>query len=596
MKYPVLFLTVFTICFEANSQPVPDGDVHIRINQVGYKPGDQKVAVLFSAKPVKGNFQLVEEQSGRKVFTARIAASPAPGYGPFKYYYLADFTAVRTEGIYKISISSLDNRSWKVVIDQNAYTSTPADLLTFMRQLRCGYNPLFDAVCHSRDGRLMDGPEPDSTYIDVTGGWHDAGDQLKYLITASNATARMLMSYLLFPGSFDDRVNALGQPGNNGVADILDEARWGLDWIHKLHYGTGKLVHQVADDRDHRGWKTSEYDPADYGWGKNSYRVAYFATGKPQGLGKYKSNATGVSNLAGRSAAAMALGYQVFQSTEPGYAQECLDAALDLYAMAKAKEGFQQGNSFGAPYRYNEDTWTDDMEWAAAELFKATRNDQYLVDAKKYATATATQSWIERDTTAHYQFYPFLNIAHFELHTVADEATKKVLEGYYRDGIEQTLQRANRHAFGNGVPFVWCSNNLLVDLILQIVLYERMSGDKNYHGYMLGMRDWLFGRNPWGVSMFTSIPQGGFSARDVHTSTWALFKQEIPGGLVDGPIYSSIYKNLLGLTLTKKDSLAPFQNEYVVYHDDIGDYSTNEPTMDGTACAIMLMAYLAAKE
>ena len=96
--------------------------------------------------------------------------------------------------------------------------------------------------------------------------------------------------------------------------------------------------------------------------------------------------------------------------------------------------------------------------------------------------------------------------------------------------------------------------------------------------------------------MFTNVPRNGFSARDVHTSVWALYKTEVPGGLVDGPIYASIYKSLLGLTLTKSDSLAPFQNNYVVYHDDIGDYSTNEPTMDGTACAIMLMAYLASEE
>ena len=45
--------------------------------------------------------------------------------------------------------------------------------------------------------------------------------------------------------------------------------------------------------------------------------------------------------------------------------------------------------------------------------------------------------------------------------------------------------------------------------------------------------------------------------------------------------------------LTHDDAYAAFQNSYVVYHDDLGDYSTNEPTMDGTACAIMLLAYFA---
>jgi hypothetical protein len=38
------------------------------------------------------------------------------------------------------------------------------------------------------------------------------------------------------------------------------------------------------------------------------------------------------------------------------------------------------------------------------------------------------------------------------------------------------------------------------------------------------------------------------------------------------------------------DEYAEFQSDLVVYHDDYGDYATNEPTMDGTASMIYLMA------
>ena len=86
-------------------------------------------------------------------------------------------------------------------------------------------------------------------------------------------------------------MNALGQPGPNGTPDVLDEAKWGLDWMLRLAAVPGALVHQVADDRDHRGWKLPGEDPADYGWGPDAYRPAYFATGRPQGLGKYPSEA-----------------------------------------------------------------------------------------------------------------------------------------------------------------------------------------------------------------------------------------------------------------------------------------------------------------
>lgn len=584
-------ISLFLLAIGAQGQPAKE--IYFRINVAGYLPNDNKVAIVFSNQSLKGSFSVIEKETNRKVLSGKLVQSQSTGFASFKNFYLLDFSKVVSEGDYFIELPQAKSTSFK--ISSASYHHTPDLLLGFMRQQRCGYNPFFDAVCHQKDGRVMDGPMKDSTYLDVTGGWHDAGDQLKYLITGSNATARMIMAYQLFPKTFDDKVNDLGQGAPNGIPDVLDEAKWGLDWIHKLHPAKDQLIHMVGDDRDHLGWKLPAYDPSNYGWGKDSYRVAYFATGKPQGLGKYKSESTGISNVAGRSAAAMALGYQVWKKNnfDQAYATKCLQAAEELYAMAKRQEGFQQGNSYGAPYRYNEDTWTDDMEWAAAELYRATGKEEYLSDAKHYAELTGELSWIQRDTTAHYQHYPFLNIAHYSLYELVDDTFKKKLATYYKNGIEQTLKRANKNVYQNGVPFIWCSANVAVDLILQIMLYEKMTSDMQYHGYLINMRDWLLGKNPWGASMFMNIPLQGPYPKDVHTSTWGLKKKEVPGGLVDGPIYSKIFKSLKGLKLTHDDPYKDFQNDYVVYHDDIGDYSTNEPTMDGTACAVMLMAYLA---
>ena len=464
-----------------------------------------------------------------------------------------------------------------------------ADLLVFMRQQRCGYNPFLDVECHQHDGRTAYGPRPESTHIDVTGGWHDAGDQLKYLITSSNATVRMLLAYELQPEKFGDVVDALGRPSPNGVPDVLDEAKWGLDWMHKMHPAPNELYHQVADDRDHIGWKWPHQDKSDYGWGPNSYRVVYCADGKPQGLAKYKSEATGIANLAGRYAAAMAMGYRIWKDDlhDQAFAAKCLQAAVEIYRLGKASEGFQQGNSYGAPYRYTEDTWADDMQWGAAELYRATGDTSYLNDAKRYAKIIGATSWMPHETAKHYQFYPFVNVGHFALYPHVDKEFQEKLASYYRAGIEATLERGGRNPFQIGVPFIWCSNNLTVALITQVMLYEESTGDMRYHDFMLAQRDWLFGRNPWGTSMFTGIPENGEYPEDVHTSIWYLTRKMVPGGLVDGPVYGTVYRDLKGLELTEPDEFANFQNEYVVYHDDIGDYSTNEPTMDGTAGAIL---------
>jgi hypothetical protein len=334
-------------------------------------------------------------------------------------------------------------------------------------------------------------------------------------------------------------------------------------------------------------------DSSDYGWGPNSYRAAYFATGRPQGLAEYKSEATGIANLAGRFAAAMAMAYRIWiaEGGDSVFAMQSLRAGREVYAMGKRQKGYQQGNSYGAPYRYSERTWADDMEWGAAELFRATGEPAYLQDAIHYARLAGATSWMQHDTAEHYEYYPFVNVGHFALYPHVGAAFQDTLAGYYRDGIERTMERGRTNPYWIGVPFIWCSNNLVTALITQILLYERMTGDARYHDFMLRQRDWLLGLNPWGTSMFTGIPRDGERPVDIHTSVWALLKQDVPGGLVDGPVLRSIYSSLLGIELHEPDEFAEFQNPYVVYHDDIGDYSTNEPTMDGTADAILWMAW-----
>jgi hypothetical protein len=145
-----------------------------------------------------------------------------------------------------------------------------------------------------------------------------------------------------------------------------------------------------------------------------------------------------------------------------------------------------------------------------------------------------------------------------------------------------------------GVPFIWCSNNLVASFATQALLYRRMTGDTRYRVYEQAAIDWLFGANPWGVSMVIGYPQRADWAHDPHSAVAAhLGVDKLLGGLLDGPVYRSIYENLRGITLHHPDRHAPFNTGRMVYHDDLGDYSTNEPIMDGTANLTYLLAALA---
>ncbi|GGF18997.1 glycoside hydrolase family 9 protein [Echinicola rosea] len=591
----MLTILISLVSFLGFSAPHPSSadTVYFLVNQLGYLPEDAKSAVVFSRGTISERVQLICVETGEVQLEIKPQKNKNEGWGAFDYATV-DFSSVEKESDYYLQTKRSKFRSPSFQINQNAYAHQQETLLEFMRQQRCGYNPTLDMVCHQHDGRAFFGPMPDSTFVDVSGGWHDAGDQLKYLITSSYATAHMLLAYEMYPDRFQDRVNALGQDGANSIPDILDEAKWGLDWILKMHPEPDQLFHQVADDRDHKGYKIPDQDNSDYGWGANSYRPVYFATGEPQGLQKYKSEATGLANLAGRCAAAMALAARIWENDveDPLLAKKYREAAVSLYALGREQEGFQQGNSYSAPYRYNESTWADDMEWGAAELFKLTGEKRYLEQAKDYALQSNTaDSWTVKDSTDHYRLYPFINMGHFVLHDLVDEPFQEKLESYYQVGIEYTLNRANKNPFQVGVPFIWCSNNLMTGLITQMILLKKMTGSNQYDGYLARQRDWLFGRNPWGTSMFTGMPAHGEFPEAVHTSLYVLLGLKVPGGLVDGPVYTSIYSNLLGLHLQEPDEFAEFQNEKVVYHDDSGDYSTNEPTMDGTAGAILMMTH-----
>lgn len=281
----------------------------IRVNLAGYNTHLPKKVLLMSKSALEDTEVILRKSDG-KVAAEYSAKVEENGWLPFEHYYAVDFTDFIETGEYYFELVATGEKSKTFEI--GSYPKWQEDVVSFIRTQRCGFNPVTGEYCHQDDGMSFFGLRPDSTRVDATGGWHDAADQLKYLITSSNTTARLLMTYQMQPTGFQDLHDAMGLPEPNQLPDILDEAKWGLEWILKLHPSSNELYHQVADDRDHAGFKLPHLENVDYGWGVNKARPAYFATGKPQGLSQYKSKATGVANLAGRSAATLALGYQVF--------------------------------------------------------------------------------------------------------------------------------------------------------------------------------------------------------------------------------------------------------------------------------------------
>src|SRR5665647_1680092 len=393
---PVLLLIFVGILFSFKPE-LENVTEWIRINQLGYTPRGIKVAVWVSKNnELPATFQLIDKENSEVVFTASTGKSFGK-YGPFSQSFRLNFSSYKNPGNYYIKCGSAVSPEFK--IDENVYAGTADFSLRYMRQQRSGFNPFLKDSCHTHDGYTMYGPMPDSTHINV-----------------------------------------------------LDEATWGLDWLLKMYPRRDWMFNQLADDRDHQGFRLPTEDPVDYGLGKGNARPVYFATGKPQGLGKYKNNSTGVASTAGKFASAFALAANLYEKKDPLLTKLLKEKSISAYQLGLDKPGVCQTAPNLAPYYYAEDNWVDDMELGAAALFQLTGDKKYFKQSLKYSAAEKVTPWIGADTAKHYQWYPFHNFGHYELAKNADVKTKAELISYYKEGIERVWKKADKNAFYRGIP------------------------------------------------------------------------------------------------------------------------------------------------
>lgn len=577
---------------------------YLRVNQVGYLTDDVKVVVYLGDRPV-GDYKIeIMGPNGKRADVDSVAVKEA--WMPFDYSARIYLTSVSTPGDYTLTLSVKGEKpiSQRLYVGNDAYSRFKVNELPlyYMRQQRCGFNPVYGDSCHTRDGFMVLSGDLDGTIVDVTGGWHDASDYLQYLTTSANAVYQMLFAYRNTPKTiWADMFDSSGLAGSNGVPDILDEARWGLEWMMKMNPTDGVYFNQIADDRDHRFAGLPADDNVDYEMGEGGPRPVYPCAGYPYGLKGNLNRSTGEASSVGKFASAFGLGAEVFSTIDAEFSAELGRRSADAYNYAAAHPGACQTAPCVSPYFYEEDNWADDMELAAMARYRATGDKRYVDEAIQYGRLEPITPWMGADSARHYQWYPFLNLGHVELAKVPEQKVAREFIRNLRSGVARVVERGADNVFLNGVPFTWCSNNLATAFVTQAMLYRELTGDEGFREHETAVRDWLFGVNPWGQTMMVfpegiveSFPLDCHSALSDRTVGGRPGRELLVGGLVDGPVYSNIFNSLRGVHLRNEDRFAAFQGDRVVYHDDYSDYSTNEPTMDGTASMTFFLGRLVA--
>ena len=254
------------------------------------------------------------------------------------------------------------------------------------------------AKCFENDGQ--------SEQLDLAGGWHDAGDHIKFTLTIAYAAYALLKAYDAFPAAFGDYYDQR-YCAANGIPDVLDEVKVATDYLLKVRTPQG-FVSRVGQDEDHQRFvmcPTQATLGAELG---GDPRTVYFGENP---------------DISALAAAALAAGARAFRSFDATLADRYLDEAVALFARARQNESLGASNvSF-----YNNGTKYDDMLCGAAELWAETGESGYLDDVHRIADQALGRFALSWDHTE--------NLAH---HTLAKRG--ETLEIWGQNGQAPTLQ------------------------------------------------------------------------------------------------------------------------------------------------------------
>lgn len=213
------------------------------------------------------------------------------------------------------------------------------------------------------DSALNDGQDAG---LDLTGGWYDAGDNVKFNLPMAYSAAMLAWSVY---------ENREGYEESGQLQYALDNIRWVTDYLMRCHPEDDIYYYQVGDgNSDHSWWGPCEV--------MTMNRPSYYVDIENPG-----------SAVSGEAAAALAAASVIFEESDPDYSALCLEHAESLYAFAdetRSDDGYTAANGF-----YN--SWSgfyDELSWAGAWLYIATGEQDYLDNAQScYAQAGHDYDW-----------------------------------------------------------------------------------------------------------------------------------------------------------------------------------------------------------
>ncbi|MBI4909628.1 MAG: glycoside hydrolase family 9 protein [Acidobacteria bacterium] len=262
--------------------------------------------------------------------------------------------------------------------------------LFFYEAQRSGKLPRENRVSWRADSGLKDGADQNE---DLTGGWYDAGDHVKFGFPMASSATLLAWSAFEYRAGFRD---------SRQMPHLVSNLRWIADYFMKASATPEQLWVQVGDgNADHSFWGAAEV----LQMARPSFKVSASCPG---------------SDVAAETAAALAASSLVFRMEgETSYAQKLVDRAESIYSFADRYRGkYSDCVTAARAFYASNNGFIDELAWGAAWLFRATNNPDYLAKAVKYyeqlplepGTQVRSFSWTHNWDDKSYGTYVLLTL------------------------------------------------------------------------------------------------------------------------------------------------------------------------------------------
>lgn len=499
-------------------------------NQVGYQNESTKTAVFRNVTD-ETEFSVINSDTGETVYTGNLINN---GYNNLadENNWTGDFSEVTENGNYFIKCGNLDD-SYTFAIGNDVYSNLLDDTVKMLYLQRCGVNvddeTFGHEACHNTLATIYGTDEQ----IDVSGGWHDAGDYGRYIVPAAKAVADLLYAYGENPDLYSDNT---GIPeSNNGIPDILDEVRFELEWMMKMQSENGGVHHKVTCE-SFPGYVMPEEETA-------------------------QLIVTDISTTATADfCASMALAYEYYKDVDNDFADKCLECAKKAWAFLEEHPEFIFEDPEDIVTGSYEDKYdVDERYWASAQMYRATGDSKYIENVSDY-------TGLDWSTVGDYG-----NIAIVTMENIDKDSE------IYKTAKQNIISQANKFvnvsensAYGvSQNKFNWGSNMTIANSGIILGLAYKLTGEEKYLTNAQGQLNYLLGVNPVGECFVTGY--GTVSPENPHhrpsMAQGTAMKGMLVGGVNSGLEDSAAKAYCMGLPDAK------------CYVDHSESYSTNEITI-----------------